>query len=339
MACDVSTSVDDKSKEADGWQCTEIISQNKVLCNKGKQSVTVTFENLIIPGTIDSSAKNFIFNQTFCSSESYENFSKEALECITELLLNQSVKIVPEPGLEETKLTAKVFTSRGSDVAVTLIKEGLALVKKNSSTGNYSEYQKQAVNLERGLWKSSKILTDIFNVETSVNITVADDKNQKKRTVKGLRRFHSPDLIRAPLLKNADTSKELKSMVVINCKANINIKISLPPKKYELTISFRPRTKANIYSGPLESFKETEMDWEQKFIDAKGGESINEDLNYEILNLNLVTRGSTKVYSGYIVEGYEIEIKSDEKTVFKKTGVFAESEILEKLENSERGVF
>ncbi len=338
-ACDFSASSGNKSKEVAGWQCTEVLSQNKVLCRKGKQSVTVTFENLIVPSTIDNSAKDFIFDQTFCSTESYESFSKEAFECVTELLLNQSVKIVPEPGLEETKITAKVFTSRGTDIAVTLIKEGLALVKKNSSTGNYSEYQKQAINLERGIWKSSKIVNDIFNVETTVDITVADDKNSKKRTVKGLRRFHSSDLVRAPLLRNADTSKELKSMVAINCKANVNIEINLPPKEYELTISFRPRTRANIYSGPLESFKETEMDWEEKFIDAKGGESIEAELKYEILNLNLVTRGGTKVYSGYIVDGYEIEIKSDEKTIFRKAGKFDGSEILENLENSKKGVF
>ena len=338
-ACDFSASSADNSKKVDDWQCTKILSQNKVLCSKGKQSITVTFENLIIPGTLDSFVKNFIFDQTFCSTESYEKFSKEALECVTELLLNQSVKIVPEPGLEETKLTAKIFTSRGTDVAITLIKEGLALVKKNSSKGNYSEYQKQAINLERGLWKSNKILNDIFNVETSVDITVTDNKNDKIKSVKGLRRFHSPDLIRAPMLVDADTSKEEKSMVEINCKANVNIKINLPPKEYELTIFFRPRAKANVYSGPLESFKETEMEWKEKFIDAKGGESIDAELKYEILNLSLVTRGGTKVYSGYIVEGYEIEIRSDEKIIFKKNGNFAESEILEKLESSEKGVF
>ena len=337
--CDFSGSSSRKTESADSWQCTEILAQNKILCSKGKQNIRITFDNLIIPGAVDSFSQNFIFEQTFCTSGIYQNCSKEALECVTELLLNQYVKIVPKPSTDEANLTAKVFTSRGTDIAETLIKEGLALVRKNNSPGTYSEYQKHAIDLERGLWKSGKGFNNIFNIDTSVYITVSDDRDQKKRTVKGLRRFHSPDLVRAPLLRNADTSKELKSMVGISCKANVNVKINLPPKEYKLIISFRPQTKANIYSGPLESFKETEMDWKEKFVDAKGGESVDAELEYELLNLSLVTRGNTKVYSGYIVEGYEIEIKSDEKTIFKKAGRFAGSEILEKLESLKKGVF
>ena len=337
-ACDVSTSVSNKSKAAARWQCTEIISGNKVLCNKGKQSVTVTFENLIVPGSVDISTKNFIFDQTFCSNENYENFSKEALECVTELLLNQEVKIIPTPALGEKAIVGKVFTSRNTDVAVTLIKEGLALVKEKA-TGNYSEYQNQAMNLERGLWKTEKVLSDIFKVKTFVDISVTDGKDLKRRTVKGLRKYHSPDLIRAPLLRNADTSKEEKSSVSINCKTDINITIKLPPKDYELTIFFKPLVRANIYSGPLDSFKEKEMEWQEKFIDVKGGETVDCKLEYETLNFSLVTRGNTKVYSGYIVEGYEIEISSGEKIIFRKREKVDEKKILEKVEFSEKRVF
>jgi len=329
----------DKSDVSTSWKCTEVIAQNKVLCQKGKQSVTVTLDCLLVPGAVDSSAKSYIFEHTSCSSGIYEKCSAEALKCVTELALNQSVKIVPEPAPDQIKLTAQIFTSRGSDIAEILIKEGLVLVKKNNSSGSYSQYQKQAINLERGIWKSSKIYSDIFNIDATVDITVDEDKEQQKRTIKGLRRFHSPDLIRAPLLRSADTSKEVKSMVLVNCKANISIKIKPPPKEYELTIFFRPLARANIYSGPLDSFKNNEMGWEEKFINAKGGDSIETELKYELLDLSLVTRGGTKVYSGYIVEGYEIEITTEDETIYKKTGEFPNKEIFEKLEKSEKSVF
>jgi len=81
------------------------------------------------------------------------------------------------------------------------------------------------------------------------------------------------------------------------------------------------------------------MGWEEKFIDAKGGDSIETELKYELLDLSLVTRGGTKVYSGYIVEGYEIEITTEDETIYKKTGEFPNKEIFEKLEKSEKSVF
>jgi len=329
----------DKSKDSTSWKCVKVFSQNKVLCQKGKQAVAVTLAGLLVPGATDLKGKDYIFESSLCSSSVYEKCSKEALECVAELALNQPVKIVPEPAPGAKKLAAQVITSRGSDVAKTLLLEGLAIAEKTNSPGSYSRYQSRAMNLERGLWKSSKMHGDIFAVKSNVEITVGKDKDQKKRTVKGLRRFHSPDLIRAPLLEDADTSKEEKSFVLINCKAAISIKIKPPPKEYELTVMFRPLARVNIYSGPLDSFKKDDLKWEEEFINAKGGDYIKAELEYEILELNLVTRSGTKVYSGYIVEGYELKILANEETIFRKTEEYSDKEVLDKLEKSEAVFF
>jgi hypothetical protein len=339
-ACDLSTSPGNRSKAKSNWQCTKIISQNKILCIKGKQSVTIVLDYLIVPGAVDSSTRKIIFEQSFCTSNYYENCSTEALQCIKELILNQTVKLVPEPSPDIKKVTAQVFTSRGTDIAVTLLKEGLAIVKKENSPESYFAYQRQAINFERGLWKNNKIYNEIFTVETAFDITIDEDRKKRSaKVIKGLRRFHSPDLIRAPLIRDADTSKEKKSMVITRCKANIKIKINLPPKEYELSVLFRPLTRANIYSGPLVSFKEKEMDWKEKYIEAKGGDFVDVKLEYKDLYLSLVMRGTQKVYSGYIVEGYEIEIISNEETIFRKTEKISDKEILGKLEPSEKNFF
>jgi hypothetical protein len=338
-ACDFLTSSGSKSKTVAGWKCTEILAQNKILCRNGKQKTSVTLDHLIIPGAANETEKQILVEQTMFSSNLLAKCAADALECVSELVLNQSVKILPEPKKEQTEVNAQVFTSRKTDVAETLLKEGLAIVKKNNSPGSYFEFQKQAINLERGLWKSSEVFDKRFAITVKAEITPAEEAERPVQSLKGLRRFHSPDLIRASSLKDADVSKEVKSMILTKSEAHISFEVKPPPKNYDITVFFRPQVRANIYSGPLDSFEKKEMKWKEKNLKIKGGESIDVKIEYELLELSSVKRGTQDVYSGYIVEGYDVEITADAETIFRKSEIISDKKIFEKLNNKESGLF
>ncbi len=328
----------------DRWTCADIVAPNRYVCRAGVQAVTVTLLHVAVPGALSAEGKRRLLDATSLPEDRLPAFAAQAGDMVSNLLCGRTVALRPEPSTDVTMCGAVVHLSTKDDVGARLLREGLAVVVTSAMSRvpeMYAVHQQRAMNLDLGLWQPLAGLSNRFVIDASVSLTPVYEARRKRHAVGKLPRFHSPDLYRGPaLMPGGMESPEPTAVVMMQCAADITVDVKGPPKQYELSISFRPCVRANEMSGPLSSFKELSMAWDEETLVVDGGSEYATKIQYESLELTRVLRGDDiGVYSGYVTIGYELEVTVDGDVVYAIAGDFREGATLDELNATSTGLF
>lgn len=332
----------ERTQELPPWVCARILEPNRYIFTGKGQVVTVTLAHVVVPNMGTNAANNIIRTRTEISRHKLESVAREVRHVIEETLDQKHCALEPEPAPGQTEMETVVVLASGIDFNAFLVKYGMALTDPAAGTnmpGVYNEFQLRAIDFGKGIWSAPVKVNDRFTIDCSALISRFEEGRGLYNVPDILRRFHSPDLIRAPRYV-MDSSSETESSTEMECSATITVIASGPPKEYDVSISFRPVVTANEYSGPLESFKPIEMNWEKDGFYIRGGETNTITIIYDPLELSRVIRGADiSVYSGYLIIGYEIQLSSEEKVLYTTSGTFDPAVTLKELEASSSGLF
>jgi hypothetical protein len=330
------------TQELPPWVCVRILEPNRYIFTGKGQMVTVTLAHVVVPAIGTNAANNMIRSRTEISPHKLESVAREVHHVIEETLDQKHCALEPEPVPGQSEMETVVVLASGIDFNAFLVKYGMALTDPAAGTnmpGVYNEFQLRAIDFGKGIWSAPVRINDRFTIDCSAFIRRFEEGRGLYNVPDTLRRFHSPDLIRAPRYV-MDSNSETESSTDMECSATVTVIASGPPKEYDVSISFRPTVSANEYSGPLESFKPLEMNWEKDGFYIRGGETNTLTIMYDPLELTRVIRGAgIEVYSGYLITGYEIQLSSEEKVLYTTSGTLDPALTLKELEASSSGLF
>jgi hypothetical protein len=329
------------TKKLPPWVCTQVLEADRYVFEARGQVVTVSLAHVLLPTEGENANNALIRSRTELSKHKLEAVAREVEEVVKETLDQKHCTLLPPPRPGQSEMAAVVKLASGIDFNGFLIKFGLALIDPASGTNLpdlYTDNQRRAVDFGKGIWSAPIRVDKRFILEYSTLLRRYEEGNTYN-VPDTLRRFHSPDLIRAPRYV-ADGNNESESGVDMVCAATVTIIAIGPPKEYDLTVSFRPKVLANEYSGPLKSFKPIEQDWKKDGLYLRGGETNTITIAYESLEITRTVRGANvEIYSGYLITGYEIKITSEEKEIYKAAGTCDKELTLKELKASSSGLF
>jgi hypothetical protein len=330
------------TQELPPWVCVRILEPNRYVFTGKGQVVTVTLAHVVVPVTGTNTANETIRARTEISRPKLASVAREVRRVIEETLNQKHCALEPEPAPGQSEMETVVVLASGIDFNAFLIQYGMALADPSAAPGmpdKYNEFQLRAIDFGKGIWSAPVKVNDRFTIDCAVSIARFEEGRGLYNVPDTLRRFHSPDLIRAPRYV-MDSNSETESSTEMECSATVTVIASGPPKEYDVSIALRPTVSANEYSGPLESFKPIDMNWEKDGFYIRGGETNTITIIYDPLELTRVIRGAgIEVYSGYLITGYEIQLSSEEKVLYTTSGTFDPAISLKELETSSSGLF
>jgi len=324
------------------WVCVRILEPDRYIFTAEGQVVTVKLAHVLLPleGTAD--ANDIIRSRTEISQHKLEGVAQEVRQVITETLDQKHCRLIPTPEAGQSEMEAVVELASGIDFNGFLIKFGMALADPLSGTnlpGEYADLQMRAIDFGKGIWSAPVRVDDRFRIDFSTLLRRFEEGRDKYRIPDTLRRFHAPDLIRAPRFV-MDSSSEKESAIDMECLATVSVIAVGPPKEYDVSVSFRPTVIANEYSGPLKSFKPIEMSWEKDGFYIRGGATNTITILYDPLELSRAVKGAdVEVYSGYLITGYELQLSTDDAVLYTTSGEFKQERTLRELKVSSSGLF
>jgi hypothetical protein len=326
----VKRKADTATDDTPGWQCVDLVDAQTYLCGLGGRTVTVTLAGVLLPGCGGSNGMAQLVRTTGAGAARVTATSSQAFEFVRGLIRGATIRLHPLPGSADT-LTANVRVGR-DDLAAMLLEEGLAVVRTNATQGSglLEAYQQRAIEAGRGIWQPDAALAERFTIFCNVSLESFNRRSGRGEDL-DLPRFHAPDLVRAPTLRISDTIEDEASIATV-CEAQCEISAHGPPRAYELDIELVPLLKANEYSGPLSSFKDTVGVVADTALVLRGGETRSLRLESAETDLSRVTRAAgIHVYSGAMISGYILNVRAEGLLVHSRTGEFAEAYTLELL--------
>jgi hypothetical protein len=324
------------------WVCTRILESDRYVFTDGGQVVTVTLAHVLLPVEGTNAANTIIRSKTELSQHKLESVAQEVRHVIEESLDQKHCRLEPEPVSGQSEMEAIVVLASGIDFNGFLVKFGMALADPASGTNlpdGYADFQMRAIDFGKGIWSSPVRVNDRFIIDYSTLLRRYEEGRGLYNVPDTLRRFHAPDLIRAPRYV-MDSNSETESATEMECLATVTVIAIGPPKEYDVTVSFRPTVIGNEYSGPLTSFKPIDMNWEKDGFYIRGGETNTITITFDPLEISRTVRGADiEIYSGFLITGYEIQLISNEKVLYATSGTFGQERTLRELKASSAGLF
>jgi endonuclease YncB( thermonuclease family) len=312
------------------WTCRAVLTPGMYVLEEQGRVVTVTLAHVAV---VSTATRDFVRrNGVNVSDQRLRELAREAMASATSLWHMTNFGLQPTPGYTDRRITAQLLQNTQVDVGLQLIVQGLALVVSNSPLPipqGYEGAQREAIERERGVWRSGMARDQRFSFDVAGAVVPADappggiDNDE-------LPSLHARDIYTAPPPTLVDEA-EPTVRAMMRCDVNLRVNVLGPPKQYELTVRVRQRVVQNELSGPLSSFKEAVADWEQEDLVLRGGGRTNIYLCSAAQELSRVTRALRQVYSGTIITGYELEILQGEETLYRTSEAFGTSPTLSAL--------
>jgi len=331
-----SVSNDKSYDDQNRWECVDVLSAKSFLCVLGNQSVTVELENVIIPGCLSEKEKEFFDKQVSLPQSNFKKFTDSAFDFSSNLLFGMDVSLSPSPKKNMAFSKTRVTVIPGGDVEARLLSEGLAILKDNLNPqveDRYITYQQKALEYGDGFWAQSIANTNDFEIDVTVSLVPANLNVIVRQKVKNLPEFHSVDLYNGPKFTEIG-SKSIEDISNTEMKliAEASIRIKNTKTMYELTLRVKPHVIEKEFSGPLNTFKKAELDWEENIVSARGGEKVSLNTECQLIELSRVIKGANvSVFTGAIVESCDVEILSNGKIIYKTEKQFPKEITLKTL--------